>query len=91
MSALHRVDFSKLPGQVADVIDYLVVIDDGRNRSAGKPAGGKGPLDVGHGVVLRRLHIDMGERLLTASHKRGENLEPSVLYDAAHALTRAAS
>lgn len=83
-----RVD----PGPVPEVIDYLLVLYTGRDRPAGQePAGAKGPLDLGHGVVVRRLDSGVAERLLAATRTRGENFDPPLLYRAAHAFTRAPS
>jgi hypothetical protein len=84
-------DLSTASGRIVNVIDYLVVIDDGRSRDDEKPAGTDGPHDLGHGVAAEHLDQDLADRLLRACEKRGENLDGTLLYKAAYAYTRTAT
>jgi hypothetical protein len=87
------MDWSQMPGQVTEVIDYLLAIDDGRgHRENEAPAGGNGPVPLGHGVVVQQLESSLVDRLIRASGKRGENMETTAtMFTAAFAYSRVAT
>jgi hypothetical protein len=76
------------PGQLARVIDYLLVTTDRYDTRT--PAGWQGPIDLASDIKLERLDDALAGRLLGATELRGENWDLPGRDPVVHAYVRRA-
>jgi hypothetical protein len=74
------------PGQLVQIIDYLLVYTD--DHGGRTPAGWAGPVDVASDVQIQKLDGALVERLDRASQLRGENWEQPPGGHVVHAYVR---
>lgn len=74
------------PGRVIRIVDYAVVSAD--SLAGPNPAGHDGPIDLGHGVRVERIELELADRIFEATSRRGEDWSPARQFAAVHAYVR---